>query len=152
MLDMKHFMIIAMMLVWAMSSRAEDCKPDDFSSFNNVKEAVRGVIQKGMLTGFDDKLLSRSGDMTALAILKTIPDAELTKSDTIPRVLDLLRLSFSCLSRCVETCSDREPRVTLLLLDHLHEVSKRRVRKQVEEIRKLVLHESYKVWPDTPIS
>jgi hypothetical protein len=126
------------------------CKPDDFSPLDNLKETVHRVVEAGTITGSDDKLLSRSGDMAALAVVKALPDAELTTPDNIARVLDVVHLSFSCLDRCVESCSDRQPRLTLLLLDHLHQHSTGRLRARVEDTRKFVLRESYRVWLDSP--
>ena len=89
--------------------------------------------------------------MTALAIVKAVPDAELTKPNTIPQVLDVLYGSFSCIFRCVESASDREPRLTLLLLDHLREHASGQLRTRVEETKKFVLQETYKVRLDTHI-
>ena len=146
---MRHCKPFIFVAFYTFSAFAATCKPDDFSSLDNLKETVQRVIDAGITTGWDDKLLSRSGDMAALALVKVLPDAELTTPDKIARVLDVIHLSFSCLDRCVESCSNRQPRLTLLLLDHLHEHSTGRLRARVEETRKFVLHESYRVWLDS---
>lgn len=88
------------------------------------------------------KALNRSGDMVALAIVKVVPDDQLVKAETIKRVLLVVNESFPCLARCVEACSNRQPRLTLLLLDHLRDHSRGDLRKEVEVTRRYVLKET----------
>jgi len=148
---MRLWTLFIIVFVCTDSAFAGICKSsDDFSSLDAVKATVRRIIETGGITGWDDKLLNRSGDMAALAIVKTMPDAELTKPDKSERVLDVLRLSFSCLDRCVKSCSDQEPQLTLLLLDHLRENSKGPLRAKIEETRKFVIQESDRLWLDSP--
>jgi len=149
---MKWYAVFTIVVLCVASASSETCKiTEDFSPFNDVRDSVQRVIQKGIMTGWDDKRLSRSGDMSALAIVKAIPDKELVSPDKVPLVLDVLRTSFACLSRCVESCSDRQPRITLLLLDHLRDNSSGDLRMQVEEMRKYILQQSIGVWLDSPV-
>jgi hypothetical protein len=145
---MKHRKLVIFILSCTVAAQAGECKSDNF---DNLKRTVHRIIETGITTGWDDKLLSRSGDMTALAIVKALPDAELTKPNTIPSVLDVLYGSFSCVFRCVESASDREPRLTLLLLDHLREHASGQLRTRVEETTKFVLQQTYKVRLDTHV-
>lgn len=147
---MKTRHLLLPVVFWAVAANAQNCKPDDFSKLDSLKESVRTVIITGFFIGWEEKAWCRSGDLVALAIVKAIPDAELTKPDAMPRVLQVLEVSFSCIGTCIEVCSDREPRLTLLLLDHLHEHSSGVLRKRVEKTRKFVRDKSHEYQHDTP--
>jgi hypothetical protein len=53
-------------------------------------------------------------------------------------VLVILREAFSCVNRCIVTTSDEQPRVTLLLLDHLYESSTGKSRGDIDEVRRFI--------------
>ncbi len=141
-LIVRSFLLAALLAFHIGCCSAQDCKPDDFTSIDNLEASVRRVIEEHGYTGWDDKIFGRSGDLTALALLKVYSIADLTRPEMIPQVLTILRLSFSCISRCVESCSNREPRLTSLLLEYLHEHSSGHLREQVEDTEKFVQQQS----------
>ena len=136
-----HVLLPVILLV-ALVASAQDCKPDDFSSFAEVKDAVRRFTTEHIYTGWDDKAFGRSGDMAAVAIVRVIPDSEMTSPDTLKEVLSILRLAFSCPSRCVTACSDRRPRVTLLLLEHLRNSTSGKMQSEIDETKKFISQQS----------
>jgi len=141
--DMKtaHLLLTVILLV-ALVASGQDCKPDDFASFASVKDAVRRVTTSHIYMGWDAKAFGWSGDMAAVAIVKVIPDSEMTSPDTLKDVLTILRLAFSCPSRCVTACSDRQPRVTMLLLEHLHNATRGKMQFEIDETKKFILQQS----------
>jgi hypothetical protein len=103
----------------AIALSGQDSKPDDFAGFNQVKDAVRRMVLENTDTGWDLKILNRSGDLVAIAIVKTIPESELSSSTKLRGILAVLHEAFGCPSRCVQSPSNRQPSITMLLLEHL---------------------------------
>jgi hypothetical protein len=126
---------------------AQDCKPEDSASLSRLKDAVRRVTATHVYTGWDDKAFSRSGDMAAVAVVKTIPESQMSKPETVKEVLWILRTAFACPSRCVEVDSDRQPGVTMLLLQHLHDSTSGPTQSQVDEARSFILQQTREVAP-----
>jgi hypothetical protein len=85
--------------------------------------------------GYQD--VNRSGDLVAVAILQTLSDKQMASPEILKMVLVILRDAFGCPNRCVATTSDRQPRVTSLLLDHLYESSIGKLRDD-DETKRLV--------------
>ena len=77
--------------------------------------------------------------MAAVVILKSLSDAEITAPDTTPEVLRILRQAFGCPSRCVVNIKDRQPQVTMLLLEHLHNTSDVKLRSEIAETKKFIM-------------
>jgi len=103
----------------AIALSGQDSKPDDFASFGRVKDAVSRTILESTWTGWDTKTLNRSGDLVAIAIVRTIPESELLSPIKMKGILAVLHEAFGCPSRCVDSPSNRQPSVTMLLLEHL---------------------------------
>jgi len=57
-------------------------------------------------------------------------------------VLTLVRESFSCLDRCVQSSDDKEPRVTLLLLELLRKHGSPNTQSDIEEVQTFVLKQT----------
>jgi hypothetical protein len=106
-------------LFGAITASGQDAKPDDFAHFDQVKDAVRHMILEMTDSGWDLKILRRSGDLVAITIVKTIPESELSSSTKLKGILAVLHVAFGCPSRCVESPGNRQPSVTMLLLEHL---------------------------------
>jgi hypothetical protein len=120
-----HYILVPVFLA-VLAASAQDwqaCKPQGDYSFNDVKAAVRRVTSSRIYSSWDEKTFNRSGDLVAVAILKTLDDSEMASSKTAKDVLLILRSAFSCPDRCVKVSDDRRPRMTLLLLEHLNEVT-----------------------------
>ena len=111
----------------ALASPAQDwqeCKPNGDYSFNDVKAAIHRVTSSGMYSGWDEKTFNRSGDLVAVAVLKTLDDSEMSSPESAKWVLLVIRNAFACPQCCVKVTDDRRPRITLLLLEHLNEISR----------------------------
>jgi hypothetical protein len=119
----------------------QHCQSDGAGSFEQVKESVRGVTSRHGYTGWDEKLFSRFGDMTSVAILQTLTDDQLTTPQTLRDVLLIVRFAFGCPSPCVVAPDDRNPRVTLLLLDELHNRARGPSQLAVDEVKRFVIQQ-----------
>jgi hypothetical protein len=115
------------------------CRPDGDYSFNDVKDAVHRVTSSRMYSSWDEKTFNRSGDLVAVAVLKTLDDSEIASSENAKYVLWILRSAFACPERCVKVTDDRRPRMTLLLLDHLNEVTQGKMHADIDEAKQFVL-------------
>lgn len=89
------------------------------NEFSQVKNSVHRITTQHIYTGWDEKAFNRSGDMVAVAIVKTIPESELTSPAVLKDILAILHGAFACPSRCIADPDNRQPNVTLLLLEHL---------------------------------
>ena len=92
-----------------------------------------------MYSGWDEKTFNRSGDLVAVAVLKTLDDSEMASSENAKDVLRILRSAFSCPDRCVKVTDDRRPRMTLLLLEHLNQVTRGKMQADIEDTKQFVL-------------
>jgi hypothetical protein len=69
-----------------------------------------------MYSGWDETTFNRSGDLVAVAVLKTLDDSEMATPESAKFVLLIIRMAFECPQSCVKVADDRRPRMTLLLL------------------------------------
>jgi hypothetical protein len=130
---------------WTLIAPAQDwqaCKPEGDYSFNDVKDAVHRVTSSGIYSGWDEKTFSRSGDLVAVAVMKMLDDSEMGSSEHAKDVLLILRGAFACPLRCVKVADDRRPRMTLLLLGHLNEVTRGKMRVEIEEAKQFVVQQA----------
>jgi len=133
-----------LVVFWAFIAPAEDwqaCKPEGDYSFNDVKAAVHRVTSSGMYSGWDEKTFSRSGDLVAVAVMKTLDDSEMGSSEHAKDVLRILRSAFACPDRCVKAADDRRPRMTLLLLEHLNKITRGKMQADINEAKQFVLQQ-----------
>lgn len=117
------------------AASAQDNKPSDFESYAAVKDTVRRVTMQHGYTGWDDKILSRAGDLAAIAIAKSIPESELTSAPTMKDVLWILHTAFACPSRCIADSANRRPEVAMLFLEHLRNRTVGSMQSDVDETR-----------------
>jgi hypothetical protein len=54
-----------------------------------------------MYSGWDEKTFSQSGDLVAVAVLKTLDDSEMASSESVKFVLLIVRMAFEC-PQCVK--------------------------------------------------
>lgn len=139
------FVYIAFLSLAASAQDWQSCKPEGDYSFNDVKAAVHRVTSSQPYTGWDQKTFSRSGDLVAIAILKTLDDNEMASTESANSVLMIVRDAFGCPQRCVRVTDDRRPRMTLLLLEHLNEITRGRIQAKIEETRQFVLQQANKL-------
>jgi hypothetical protein len=120
----------------------QHCKPEGSYSFTEVKEAVRRVTTSHIYFSWDEKMFSRSGDLASVAIVQTLTDKEMTSPKTLESVLGILRAAFACTSRCVTAPSDRQPRVALLLLEHLDSNASKQMQTSIDETKKFIIQQA----------
>ena len=130
---------VVVMTLLAFGQDWQDCHPNGSHSFKELKNAVRGVTTTHIFYGFDDKTFSRSGDLVSVAILQTLDDNEMMSPRTLGQVPSIIRAAFACPSRCVAAAGDRQPRVTLLLLEHMHNAAAGSAQSEIDETKNYVL-------------
>ena len=123
---------------------SQACKPEGDSSFNDVKAAVHRVTSSRMYSGWDEKTFNRSGDLVAVAVLKMLDDSEMASPETAKFVLVMVRMAFDCPEYCVKVTDDRRPRMTLLLLEHLNEITGGKMQTDIEEVKQSILQQAGK--------
>jgi len=140
---MKTTCVLSMVLVLGtITTPGQDCTTDETAALAKLKGPIQRVTKEHMYLSFDDKAFNRSGDQAAAAIVKTTPDNELSSPDTVTAVLSIVHMAFACPSRCVTEASDRQPHVTLLLLEHLQNRNKGQVEYEIDETRRYVLQQT----------
>jgi hypothetical protein len=142
----RNFPLLAI-LTLTVAASAQDwqsCKPNGSYSFTEVKAAVRRVTTSHGISGWDDKTFNRSGDLVPLAIVQSLSDDEMTSPQTLNEVLLILRVAYAC-ARCVTAPSDREPRVALLLLEHLHNKTSGKTQASVDETKEFIMQQGHSV-------
>jgi hypothetical protein len=116
---MMRYFFLVLLVSGSIGAVAQQCSPDPSANHDDVSGAVqRWMTNPGFGDGWTDKWISRSGDSVAVAILKTWPDELLDSPAKIKSVLFILRAAFPERQIAI-VCSDREPRITMLLLSHL---------------------------------
>jgi hypothetical protein len=144
---MRRRCLLIFMFFGTLTGPAQDwqaCKPEGDYSFNDLKSAVHRVTSSRMYSGWDQKIFNRSGDLVAVAVLKTLDDTEMASSEPAKEVLMMLRSAFECPRRCVKVTDDRCPRMTLLLLEHLNEITRGQMQADIEEAKQFVLRQANK--------
>jgi hypothetical protein len=144
---MRSRCLLMFVFLTTLTAQAQDwqaCKPEGDYSFNDVKGAVQRVTSSRMYSGWDEKMFNRSGDLVAVAVMKTLDDTEMASSEHAKDVLLILRSAFGCPHYCVKVTDDRRPRMTLLLLEHLNEITRGRIRADIEEAKQFVLQQASK--------
>lgn len=83
--------------------------------------------------------LPQLGDDVSIAMLKILDPQELAKPDTAYRYLGLVALAFSDRSKVVRE-TDKEPKVTMFVLNYLQEkeVSEPRLEARIDAVRSCV--------------
>ena len=135
-------------LTLTIAASAQDwqhCKSEGSYSFAEVKDSVRRVTTSHVITGWDEKAFNRSGDLVPLAIVQTLNDREMTSPETLEEVLLILRDAYACSARCVTSPSDRQPRIALLLLEHLHKNTSGKMQSSVDVTKDFILQQGRSV-------
>jgi hypothetical protein len=121
---------------------SQECRSSFSTQLVSLTEMARRVIESGLYTGWDQKAFERVGDLGSVAIVRALPKNSLVNPTQMRSALTLVRASFSCLDRCVQSSDDKEPRVTLLLLEHLREHGSPDTRSDIEEVQTFVLNQT----------
>jgi len=146
-MKMRYLLPFAMVLcgVAAPAQDWQHFKPEGSYSFAEVKASVRSVTTTHFYTGWDEKEFNRSGDLVSVAILQSLSGQEMASPETLDEVLSMLRAAFACVSRCVAVPSDRQPRVTSLLLEHLRRNAPKKMQAKIDEARTYVTQQAANV-------
>lgn len=145
---MKDYFVLAFVVLLPIVSSAQDwqqCKPNGDYSFDDLKGAVHRVTSSGMYSGWDEKIFNRSGDLAAVAVLKTLNDREMRSTKGAKWALMVVREAFACPQKCVQVADDRRPRISLLLLEHLNEITRGKMRADIDEVKQFVLQQTSRV-------
>src|SRR5215471_18149395 len=59
--------------------------------------------------------------------------------------LTIIRSAFACPQYCVKVTDDRRPRISLLLLEHLNEITRGKMQAEIEEVKQYILQQARKV-------
>jgi len=143
----RHLLPLAILplIIAASAQDWQHCKPDGSYSFAEVKDSVRRVVTSHIYTGWDEKAFNRSGDLVPLALVQTLTDKEMISPKTLEEVLSILRAAFACTSRCITAPSDCEPRLALLLLEHLHNNASEKMQTNIDETKKFIIQQARRV-------
>src|SRR5215472_14976756 len=144
---MRSHCLLMLVFLGTLAARAQDwqaCKPQGDYSFNDVKAAVHRVTSSRMYSSWDEKMFYRSGDLVAVAVLKTLDDSEMASPDQAKDVLRIIRGAFACPQYCVKVSDDRRPRMTLLLLEHLNEITGGKMQTDIEQAKQYVVQQARK--------
>lgn len=118
---------------------------DDFSSFANASSAVHRFTSEHRFTGWDTRTWNRSGDVAAIAIVRTIPDKQILSPQTLKEVLIILRESWAWPSTCFSSVSNRESHITLLLLENLHASTSGQAQSEIDKTTEFVMKQTARV-------
>lgn len=140
---MKPVLIVAGVMLFSLAALGQDCSLDDFESFTNVKSSVGFLMSHpGFILSWYEKAVMRAGDSAAIAILKMYSDEELASAPAAKQAASVVQMAFS-LPRIISACSDRKPRATMLLLDHLLILSKdAETIKAIENAKGAITHQT----------
>jgi hypothetical protein len=144
---MRLHCLLMFVFLGSLAAAAQDwqaCKLEGEYSFNDVKAAVHRVANSRMYSGWDEKTFNKSGDLVAVAVLKTLDDGEMESPESVKFVLLIVRMAFDC-PQCVKVTDDRRPRMTLLLLQHLNEITSGKMQRDIEEVKHFILQQVSKV-------
>jgi hypothetical protein len=104
---------LCLVLMWNAPFAADESDPYSVA-------VVRSLLSlpPGASFGVSEKQNERLGDRAAIATLKLFDEADLTRPETIRKLLPVLRESFSY-PQLISIAEDRRPAVTLFLLHYL---------------------------------
>ena len=144
---MRGHCLLMFVFLGTLTAPAQDwqvCAPEGDYSFNDLKSAVHRVTSSRVHSSWDTKIFNRSGDLVAVAVLKTLDDTEMASPEPAKEVLIMLRSAFECPRRCVKVTDDRRPRMTLLLLEHLNQITRGQIQLDIEDAKQFVLQQASK--------
>ena len=131
-----HLSVVAILLATVVVF-AQGSKPGEYE-LSQLKDSVHRITTQHIRTGWDEKAFNRSGDLVAVAIVKTIPESELTSPTTVKEILGILHSAFACPSRCIAAPDNRQPNVTMLLLEHLRARSTGPVQAEIDQTKDFI--------------
>ncbi len=119
-IGIRLFCLIALILF--LGPQLQVPQSNDPYSLLNVRSAMDN-LSKGVVFGGDMKTIPRLGDACSIAILKLVDRHDLTDPTTVVVILSMINNAFAH-PDTISISSDREPKVTMFLLDYLLETVK----------------------------
>lgn len=130
------------LLVGAIVVSGQDSAKSGEYDFPQLKDSVRRITTQHIYSGWDEKAFNRSGDMVAVAIVKTIPESDLTSPTTVKDILAILHAAFACPSRCIAAPDNRQPSVTMLLLEHLRIGANAPIQSEIDQTKDFITQQT----------
>jgi|SRR5262245_57794943 len=131
---MRTPIILTCLLVLFNSGSPQEIQ-DDYS-IHSVKKVLEQPV--GFSPSFLEKQTNRLGDRVAIALLKIFDAEELSKPETIRRILPLIHDAFVA-PKIISIAEDRKPKVTLFVLTYFeHQVSTPDLREEISQTMNFV--------------
>jgi hypothetical protein len=138
---MKSYLLPIALAVLSVTATAQDCSKQ-CSAYADVEEAVSRLLSYPVYTGFDEKVLNRSGDLAAIAIVKRLPPKDMDSPEKARQILLILNMAFEA-PQLIVGDDNRRPAATMLLLEHLqHTNYGRQSPTEIENTRFEIQHNS----------
>jgi hypothetical protein len=138
---MKSYILPIILAVSSVAAAAQDCSKA-CTAYAEVEGAVSRLLSYPAYTSFDLKILNRSGDLAAIAIMKRVSLKDMDSPENARQVLLILRMAFES-PQLIAGGENRKPTAALLLLEHLQQTSyARQSTNAVENVRFEVEHSS----------
>jgi hypothetical protein len=115
---MKRYVLTIVFVMLSVTALAQDCSQDEFASLHDVKGAVSRLLSFPGYTGWDEKTLNRSGDLAAIAIMRSVTIQEMDSPAKARQILLILHMAFAA-PQLIAGSSNRTPTAAMLLLDEL---------------------------------
>ncbi|MCU1309797.1 MAG: hypothetical protein JWO20_922 [Candidatus Angelobacter sp.] len=137
---MKRYLFWVPLAVASVIAVAQDCSVEIPANRDYAKHAIQRVmLGTTVFDSWTEKAINRSGDSAAIVLLDTWPDDLLDSPEKIKNALFILKTAFPE-RRIATVCSDREPRITMLLLSHLeHLKSAAQLAPEIQATRAAIL-------------
>lgn len=137
----KSFLLPVAFAMLSVTTLAQDCSQDDFVAFGNVKDAVSRVLSFPGYTGWDEKILNRSGDLAAIAVMRSVAIPQMDSPETARQILVVLHLAFEA-PQLIVSSSNKTPTAAMLLLDELERTEFGRQPNVIDNARFEIQHKT----------
>jgi hypothetical protein len=117
-----NYLVGVILVLLCVTATAEDCWHEELAEFCQVRAAALRLLTEPVYTGSDEKILKRSGDLAAVAIMKTVPTKEVEKPENARQILLVLQMAFAA-PQLITNPANKLPTASTLLLDRLEQTS-----------------------------
>ena len=147
----KTYLFPIAVVVLSVTATAQDCSKQ-CSAYADVETAVSRLLSYPAYTSFDEKVLNRSGDLAAIAIMKRVSPQSMDSPETARQILLILFMAFAS-PQLIVGDDNRRPAAAMLVLEHLqHTDYGRQSPTEIENTRFEVQHNSSTGKPMEPVS
>jgi hypothetical protein len=110
-------------------------------AYADVEGAIARLLSYPAYTSIDEKILNRAGDLAALVVTRTVSLKEMDSPGKSEQIFLILHMAFAA-PQLIVPPENRNPSISMLLLDHLDHVERLRGSNGVENIRFEIQHNS----------